>query len=66
MGRRRAANTVSRSAPKCRFNYVDSGAMYRAVTGALEMGIDTNDSIAVIGMIHDQISFVMKDRAAPL
>jgi cytidylate kinase len=60
-------STVSRSVAKMlEFNYVDSGAMYRAVTWkALEMGIDVNDAIAVIGMMHTiKISFEIKVRAA--
>lgn len=53
-------STVSRTAAKLLgFNYIDSGAMYRAVTWkALEQGIDVADSIAVIGMLHTiEISF---------
>jgi cytidylate kinase len=60
-------STVSRSAAKMLgFNYVDSGAMYRAVTWkALEMGVDVNDNIAVIGMMHTiKIDFEVKDRIA--
>ena len=60
-------STVSRSAAKMLgFNYVDSGAMYRAVTWkALEIGIDVEDTIAVIGMMHTiKIDFKMVDRAA--
>jgi cytidylate kinase len=60
-------STVSRSAAKMLgFNYVDSGAMYRAVTWkALEMGIDVEDTIAVIGMMHTiKISFKMENNAA--
>ena len=60
-------STVSRSAAKMLgFNYVDSGAMYRAVTWkALEMGIDVEDTIAVIGMMHTiKIDFKMVDGAA--
>jgi cytidylate kinase len=60
-------STVSRSAAKMLgFNYVDSGAMYRAVTWkALEMGVDVNDNIAVIGMMHTiKIDFEVKDKVA--
>jgi cytidylate kinase len=60
-------STVSRSAAKMLgFNYVDSGAMYRAVTWkALEMGLEAENTVAVIGMVHTiKISFEMKDRAA--
>ena len=48
------------------FNYVDSGAMYRAVTWkALELGIDVEDTIAVIGMMHTiKIDFKMVDGEA--
>jgi cytidylate kinase len=47
-------STVSRALAKMLgFVYVDSGAMYRAVTWkALELGIDVTDTIAVIGMMH--------------
>jgi cytidylate kinase len=60
-------STVSRAVAKMLgVNYVDSGAMYRAVTWkALEMGIDVNDTIAVIGMMHTiKISFEMKNSVA--
>jgi CMP/dCMP kinase len=60
-------STVSRSAAKMLgFNYVDSGAMYRAVTWkALELGIDVNDTMAVIAMMHTiKIDFQMRDNAA--
>ena len=45
------------------FNYVDSGAMYRAVTWkALEMGIDVENTMAVIAMMHTiKITFEMKE-----
>lgn len=60
-------STVSRALAKmlgCL--YVDSGAMYRAVTWkALELGIDVTDSIAVIGMMHTiKISFEVVDEEA--
>lgn len=47
-------STVSRAVAKSLgFNYVDSGAMYRAVTWkALEAGVNVEDTIAVIGMLH--------------
>lgn len=60
-------STVSRAAAKMLgFNYVDSGAMYRAVTWkALEMGVDVENNLAVIAMMHTiKISFEMKDGAA--
>lgn len=60
-------STVSRSAAKMLgFNYVDSGSMYRAVTWkALEMGINVEDEIAVIGMMHTiKISFKMENNAS--
>src|SRR5438876_5931652 len=60
-------STVSRSAAKMLgFNYVDSGAMYRAVTWkAVELGIDVEDTIAVIGMMHTiKIDFKMVDNSA--
>jgi cytidylate kinase len=47
-------STVSRAVAKTLgFNYVDSGAMYRAITWkALQNGVDVEDSVAVIGMMH--------------
>jgi cytidylate kinase len=60
-------STVSRAVARMLgFNYVDSGAMYRAVTWkALEMGIDVENTLAVIGMMQTiKISFEMKDREA--
>jgi cytidylate kinase len=60
-------STVSRSAAKMLgFNYVDSGAMYRAVTWkALELGIDVENTIAVVGMMHTiKIDFKMVENAA--
>jgi len=60
-------STVSRcTANTLGFNYVDSGAMYRAVTWkALELGIDVDDTVAVIGMMHTiKIDFKMLDREA--
>ncbi len=60
-------STVSKLlAKKLGFNYVDSGAMYRAVTWqALEMGVDVTDPIAVIGMMHTiKISFEIRDGVA--
>jgi len=47
-------STVSRDAAKMLgFNYVDSGAMYRAITWkALQNGVDVEDPVAVIGMLH--------------
>lgn len=60
-------STVSRwLAKKLGFNYVDSGAMYRAVTWqAIEGGVDVTDNIAVIGMMHTiKISFEIVDGSA--
>jgi cytidylate kinase len=60
-------STVSRAAAKMLgYNYVDSGAMYRAVTWkALEMGIDVDNTAAVIGMMHTiKIDFKMVDKSA--
>jgi CMP/dCMP kinase len=60
-------STVSRSAAKMLgFNYVDTGAMYRAITWkALEEGIDADDTIAVIALMHRiKISFEMVDKQA--
>lgn len=47
-------STIARMAAKrLGFNYVDSGAMYRAVTWkALELGLDVNDTVQVIAMLH--------------
>ncbi len=53
-------STVSRTVARTLgFNYVDSGAMYRGITWkALELGMDVNDTIAVIGMLHTvQLTF---------
>jgi cytidylate kinase len=58
-------STVSRSAAKMLgFNYVDTGAMYRSITWkALEEGIDIEDTIAVIAMMHRiKISFELVDK----
>jgi len=60
-------STVSRALAKLLgYIYVDSGAMYRAVTWkALDLGIDVNDTIAVIGMMHTiKITFEIVDGAA--
>jgi cytidylate kinase len=60
-------STVSRSAAKMLgFNYVDTGAMYRAITWkALEEGIDADDTIAVIALMHRiKISFELVDKQA--
>ena len=47
-------STVSHDVAKTLgLNYVDSGAMYRAITWkALQLDIDVEDAIAVIGMMH--------------
>jgi len=47
-------STISRMlAQRLGFIYVDSGAMYRAVTWkALELGLDVNDTMQVIAMLH--------------
>jgi len=58
-------STVSRSAArKLGFNYVDTGAMYRSITWkALEEGIDADDTIAVVAMMHRiKISFELVDK----
>jgi len=60
-------STVSRAlARMLGYNYVDTGAMYRAITWkALEEGIDVDDPIAVIAMIHRiQITFEIVDHQA--
>lgn len=60
-------STVSRAAAKMLgFNYVDTGAMYRAITWkALEQGIDVEDTIAVIAMMHRiRIDFEIVDGEA--
>ena len=62
-------STVSRAVAKTLgFNYVDSGAMYRAITWkALQEGIDVEDTIAVIGMMHTiKVSFEMVDGQAQM
>ena len=47
-------STVSRAVAKALgLNYVDSGAMYRAVAWkALQNGVNVEDPVAVIGMLH--------------
>lgn len=47
-------STISRMlAQRLGFNYVDSGAMYRAVTWkALEDGLDASNTDAVVAMLH--------------
>jgi len=53
-------STVSRSvAKRLSYVHVDTGAMYRAVTWkAIEGGVNVEDNIAVIGMLHTvKISF---------
>jgi len=60
-------STVSRAlARMLGYNYVDTGAMYRAITWkALEEGIDVDDPIAVIAMIHRiNITFEIVDHQA--
>ena len=58
-------STVSRSAAKMLgFNYVDTGAMYRSITWkALEEGLDVEDTIAVVAMMHRiKISFELVEK----
>src|SRR5271170_1617475 len=58
-------STVSRSAARMLdFNYVDTGAMYRAITWkAIEEGIDVEDTIAVVAMMHRiKISFELVEK----
>jgi cytidylate kinase len=60
-------STISRLlAQKLGFIYVDTGAMYRTVTWkALEMGVNVEDTIAVIGMMHTvKVSFEIVNQAA--
>jgi cytidylate kinase len=60
-------STVSRALAKMLgYNYVDTGAMYRAITWkALEEGIDVDDTISVIAMMHRiKISFEIVDHQA--
>jgi len=60
-------STVSRALAKMLgYNYVDTGAMYRAITWkALQEGIDVDDTISVIAMMHRiKISFEIIDRQA--
>ena len=60
-------STVSRALAKMLgYNYVDTGAMYRAITWkALEEGIDVDDTISVIAMMHRiKISFEIVDSQA--
>ena len=60
-------STVSRSvAKRLGFLHVDTGAMYRAVTWkAIEGGVNVEDNIAVIGMLHTaKIGFEIVDGSA--
>ena len=60
-------STVSRAVAKTLgFNYVDSGAMYRAITWkALQLDIDVEDTTAVIGMMRNiKVGFEMVDGQA--
>ena len=60
-------STVSRSlARMLGFNYVDSGAMYRAVTWkAVQLGVDVENTAAVLAMMESiKITFEMIDRSA--
>ncbi len=60
-------STVSRAlARMLGYNYVDTGAMYRAITWkALQEGIDVEDAIAVIAMMHRiKIAFEIVDHQA--
>lgn len=60
-------STISRMlAQQLGFIYVDSGAMYRAVTWkALELGIDVNESAQVIAMLNRiKIHFDIRDQKA--
>ncbi len=57
-------STVSRALAKMLgYHYVDTGAMYRAITWkALEEGVDPDDTIAVIAMMHRiKLSFEVVD-----
>ena len=60
-------STISRlAAQQLGYNYVDSGAMYRAVTWkALEEGVDVTDTIAVLALLHRmKIHFEIVDHEA--
>jgi len=60
-------STVSRTLAKMMgYNYVDTGAMYRAITWkAVQEGIDVEDTISVIAMMHRiKISFEIIDGQA--
>jgi CMP/dCMP kinase len=60
-------STISRMvAKRLGFNYVDSGAMYRAVTWkALEEKLDANDTEQVVALLHrSKITFEIVDHAA--
>jgi cytidylate kinase len=60
-------STISRMiAQRLGFNYVDSGAMYRAVTWkAIEAGLDVNDTEQVVALLHRvKIHFEIVDREA--
>lgn len=60
-------STISRMvAQRLGFNYVDSGAMYRAATWkAIEEGIDVRDTEQVVALVHRiKIEFQIVDREA--
>lgn len=60
-------STISRMiAQRLGFNYVDSGAMYRAVTWkAIAAGLDVNDTEQVVALLHRvKIHFEIVDREA--
>lgn len=60
-------STISRMlAQRLGFIYVDSGAMYRAVTWkALELGLDVNDSVQVVAMLRRlKIHFEVRNHEA--
>jgi cytidylate kinase len=56
-------STVARDlARRLGFNYLDSGAMYRAITlGALEAGVDLDDGEA-LGRLADDARIELRDR----
>ncbi|MFQ6092451.1 MAG: (d)CMP kinase, partial [bacterium] len=59
------STTAQRVAEHFRYLYVDTGAMYRAVTlKALEEGIDITDTLALSNMVEAiDITFRQKDGA---
>ena len=60
------SSTARAVASRLGWNYVDTGAMYRALTWWLvEQGVDVGDSAAVVGRVHEPELDISVDPAAP-